>query len=73
MTEARRCLLVAVPLLLAGCTTHYEKPGGTRDEFELAEAECRMGAAKIRGDLRSADYYQACLRTKGWRRADTSW
>ena len=63
----RTTLLLAVPLLLGGCATYYEKPGGTPGEFELADAECRMGAARIRDEFRWAEYYRACLITKGWR------
>jgi len=60
-------LAAAGLLLLTGCVNYYAKPGATADEFEVASAECQMGAAKIRNDLKSDDYYRACLRAKGWR------
>lgn len=37
-------------LALAACvgsTTYYEKPGGAPRDFEIAQAQCRMGAAQL--------------------------
>ncbi|OLC32258.1 MAG: hypothetical protein AUH81_16585 [Candidatus Rokubacteria bacterium 13_1_40CM_4_69_5] len=71
----RVAILIVVSLLLAGCGKHYwGKPGAGFPEFSQDNRECAqqhaflMGGSKDYGIV-SPDLYRACLRSRGWTRA----
>lgn len=68
-------LAVMAGLLLVGCGKHYwGKPGAGPADFQRESAECarenavQMSANKDYGIV-IADLYKACLKTRGWQRA----
>ena len=54
---------------LAGCGLHYwSRPGGTLDDFNRDSAACAKEATPQYGIFVN-DTYRACLRARGWVRA----
>jgi len=70
MTVWRRARVVAlVAATLAGCGLHYwGKPGASLEEFNRDSAACAKDASPQYGILID-DIYRACLRARGWKRA----
>jgi hypothetical protein len=70
MTWPRRALLVvALAAALAGCGRHYwNRPGASLEEFNRDSAACAKDASPQYGIL-IEDIYRACLRARGWNRA----
>lgn len=71
----RGLLVLALVLLVTGCGKHYwTRPGANVDDFARDSGECARAVAietstdKAYGIVRS-DYYKACLRSRGWLRA----
>jgi hypothetical protein len=71
----RGLLVLALALSLTGCGKHYwTRPGASADDFARDSGECARAVAietssdKSYGIVRS-DYYKACLRSRGWARA----
>jgi hypothetical protein len=52
-------------LLLAGCASHWDRPGGTADAFERDLYACQKDAAAA-PTQRYERMVDACLRLKGW-------
>jgi hypothetical protein len=70
MTPARRAL-AAFALLsgLGGCGLHYwGKTGGSQDDFNRDSSGCSKEASPQYG-IFIEDVYRACLRARGWTRA----
>jgi 8-oxo-dGTP pyrophosphatase MutT (NUDIX family) len=66
----RRALALGICLVvLGGCGLHYwSRPGGTADDFNRDSAACAKEASPQYGIL-IQDTYRACLRARGWTRA----
>jgi hypothetical protein len=61
--------LTAAVVAAAGCGRHYwSRPGATLDDFNRDSAACAQAASPTYGIL-VEDNYRACLRGKGWSRA----
>jgi hypothetical protein len=59
-------VVVLVVVSLAGCTTAYEKPGATEDEFERTFASCRAESAFLPARASLTEFLQNCMRAQGW-------
>lgn len=57
------CALLSVT---TGCTTRYNKPGGTAEGFEQDKASCEFQAMHQDG-VPWPHKVNLCLRGKGWR------
>ena len=70
MTQARRVLAaLAVLAGLGGCGQYYwGKPGASQDDFNRDSAACAKDASPQYGVFID-DVYRACLRGRGWTRA----
>jgi len=69
--RSTRLALVTVALLtaLGGCGLHFwNKPGGTLDDFNRDSSACAKEASPQYG-VYIEDLYRACLRARGWTRA----
>ena len=68
-------LAIVIALLLTGCGKHYwNKPGTDRNDFARDSSECaRENALYMSGTkdygIVLEDRYKACLRSRGWVRA----
>ena len=62
-------VLPTAAVAVAGCGRHYwSKPGATLDDFNRDGAACAKAASPAYGIV-VEDNYRACLRDKGWVRA----
>jgi hypothetical protein len=70
MTQARRALIAFALLAgLGGCGLHYwGKTGAAQDDFNRDSAACSKEASPQYG-IFIDDVYRACLRGRGWTRA----
>ena len=70
MTRAGRALATLALLgALGGCGLHYwGKPGAAQDDFNRDSAACAKEASPQYG-IFLEDIYRACLRDRGWTRA----
>jgi hypothetical protein len=74
VTEASRAIrtaiaLVAVVAAVAACGRYYwSKPGGSLDEFNRDSAACAREASP-QYQILIEETYRACLRARGWVRA----
>ena len=70
MTSARRALIaVALLVALGGCGRHFwSKPGASLEDFNRDSAACAREASPQYGIV-IPEAYRACLRVRGWTRA----
>ena len=63
--------LLFLVALLSGCTTSYEKPGGTQQSFAKDHVECLALCGQAAGDqgcnFAHRNIYKSCLLGRGWK------
>jgi len=62
-----RAILLLALLLLSGCETQMNKPGGTAEEFRRDLYECKKDAVSAPTKRRYENMVDECLAMKGWR------
>lgn len=67
----RRLALTCVTLFaLTGCASKWVRPGGTPDDYDMESAQCEAMAAGNPNGFGAIQMYYACMRGKGWRKAE---
>jgi hypothetical protein len=71
----QRSIALALLLgLLTGCGKHYwEASGRGLSEFQTESRICIQEAMMVKYDVASERIYRACMKAKGWRRAQTDY
>jgi major membrane immunogen (membrane-anchored lipoprotein) len=69
----RNAIIVALLVLLTGCTTHWIiPPGGTQQEFQKDDYECRKEAVNLTsnddvvGVVTFPAWYKKCMKARGY-------
>jgi hypothetical protein len=65
-----RIAAASVAFALSACSTTWVRPGGTQDDYERESAQCEAMAAGNPNGVAAIQVYYACMRGKGWKKAE---